>query len=827
MTTKTWFVDVILPLPLPFLYTYGISAIESKSLRPGCRVTVQFGKRKYYTAIVKKIHSNKPADYDVKNILSVLDHNPVINTIQLQFWEWLADYYLCNLGEVFKAALPPGMKLESETKIFQVAVDFQDYSLTRTEEVILDALNKTNGLSLKQLNDISDRKDVLPVVKSMVEKGMVDIEEQLIEKYKPKIKKYVSLTVRDTNEKILNGIITKLERSPKQLNVFLKYIELSGIEPGNKTKEIEKSELLKKSGKSPSVLNSLIKKGILEIIERETGRLNDENTEVDNISVLNRSQDMALHKIKELFNYKDILLLHGVTSSGKTEIYFHLINEQLENNKQVLYLLPEIALTAQIINRLKSVFGNKVGIYHSRFSNAERQEIYTNILGQLKPNQTRYQIILGARSSVFLPFDNLGLIIIDEEHENSYKQFDPAPRYHARDAAIVLAKLHNAKVLLGSATPSLESYHNALSGKYDLVELNERFLNLEMPEIKVVDLISSRKRKEMKSHFSNLLINSISAALENKEQIILFQNRRGFSPYLECDDCGWIPVCKNCDVSLTYHKKFNKLLCHYCGYTISNPKTCDSCGSAVILSKGFGTEKIEDEIGIMFPQAKIARLDMDNARTRNSYTRIIYGFETGEIDILVGTQMVSKGLDFDNVQVVGILNADNMLNYPDFRSYERSYQLMAQVSGRAGRKNGRGIVIIQTSDPKNPVITSVVNNNFKQMFTDQISERESFKYPPFYRLISLVIKHKNITVLNPASEDLARNLRILYDKRVIGPEFPVISRIQNWHLKHILIKFEKDSTLSAKKNALRKIIEDFLKNKKYSGIQININVDPM
>ena len=826
MTNKSWFVNVLLPLPLTNLYTYSITAKQQRELNRGSRVIVQFGTRKYYTAIVIDIHNLHPENYEVKQIISILDNTPIVNEYQLMFWQWISDYYMCTEGEVYKAALPSGLKLESETRIFAKTVDFQDKNISASDELILNTLNKNNGITLRQLNAFSDKKISIGVIKSMLEKGYIGIEEKLLQKYQPKLKTYIRLAATYHGANKLNDLIDKLERAPKQLSLLLKYINSLNVHDSKNKIEIEKATFLKRSEISVSILNQLIKKGVFETYDKEISRLEIKSNHLTNVASLNKNQIKALENIKNNFGHNNVVLIHGVTSSGKTEIYFHLIQEQLNHKKQVLYLLPEIALTAQIINRLKSVFGNKVGIYHSGFNNSERLEVYENILGQLKNEQQQYQIILGTRSSVFLPFGNLGLIIIDEEHENSYKQFDPAPRYHARDAAIILAKIHGAKVLLGSATPSLESYYNSLSGKYGLVELNERYLDLEMPEIKIVDLVSVRKRKEMHSHFSTLLINSIEKALKNKEQIILFQNRRGFSPYLECDNCGWIPVCKNCDVSLTYHKKFNRLICHYCGYSVNNPKKCESCGSVSILSRGFGTEKIEDEINIMFPDAKIARLDLDNARSHNSYTKIISGFESGDIDILIGTQMVSKGLDFGNVQVVGILNADNMLNYPDFRSYERSYQLMAQVSGRAGRKNKRGLVIIQTSDPKNSIISSVVNNNFKQMFDEQIIDRKTFKYPPHYRLVLLVIKNKDKTVVNKGADELALTLKTVFGQRIIGPEFPIVSRIQKWYIKNILIKFEKDSGLSENKKKLKEMIEDFNSKRKFSNLQIAINVDP-
>ena len=827
MKVYHWFIDVILPLPLSSLYTYGITEEQAELLMPGFRVTVQFGKRKTYTAIIRNLHQNGPEDFKVKGIISILDKNPIVNSFQLQFWEWISEYYMCTLGEVFRSALPAGLKLESETWIFPVDINNHGIYLTESEILIHSALNESHGMTLKQLKPYSGKKDLMPVIKSMLEKGVIAVEEHLKERYKPKYKTYIRLTSAYKRKKTLDGLINKLEKFPKQLNMLLKYYELSKMISGRAAPEVEKSDLLKKAATSNSVLTTLIRKGVFETYQKEVGRIKDESSVTKNNIRLNVIQKTVFKEIQEKLKLKDVVLLHGVTSSGKTEIYIQLIAEQIRRNKQVLYLLPEIALTVQIINRLRNVFGEKVGVYHSKFSNSERVEIYNNINGMPKPGQSNYHVILGVRSSIFLPFQNLGLIIVDEEHENTYKQYDPSPRYHARDAAIIMAGIHHAKVVLGTATPSLESYFNTQTEKYGLVELNERYLNLEMPEIKIVDLKQARKRKQMQSHFSSLLINTIAKALENKEQIILFQNRRGFSPYIECNICGWVPVCKHCDVSLTYHKQYNRLVCHYCGYTMNNPKNCQSCGNTSLLARGFGTEKIEDEISIMFPAAKVDRLDLDNARRRDSYHHIISNFETGQIDILVGTQMISKGLDFNNVKVVGILNADTMLNYPDFRSYERSYQLMAQVGGRAGRKKGRGKVIIQTSDPENPVIKSVISNDYKSVYHDQLNERKKFGYPPFCRLINITLKHREIPILNNASEDLANMLKSLQEIEIIGPEFPIISRIQNMNLKNILLKMKKDSNLSKSKIQIRNCINHILNNHSFYNLKISIDVDPM
>lgn len=822
-----WFADVILPLPLPSLYTYGISETQAELLKPGCRIIVQFGRRKNYTAIVKDLHQNKPADHIVKGIVSVLDDRPVVNSRQLGFWKWISEYYMCTLGEVYKSALPAAFRLESETMIFAVDTDDHNMNLTLTESLIHSLLRENQGLTLKQLIVRSGRKNILPVIKSMLEKNVVSAEEHLKERYKPKYITNIRLTDSFKSKESFNALMNQLEKFPKQLSLLLKYFELSNIFTGSTPVEVEKSALLKKSAVSQSVMKSLIRKKVFEIYQKETGRLSDSFPGPNKKVILNVSQRGVFDEIVKKFGEKNVVLLHGVASSGKTEIYIHLIADQISKNKQVLYLLPEIALTVQIIKRLKAAFGEKVGIYHSGYSGSERMEIYNNLLGFPKQGQDQYQVILGVRSSIFLPFQNLGLIIVDEEHENSYKQNDPAPRYHARDAAIMLANIHQARIILGTATPSLESYYNTQTEKYGLVEMTKRYLNLEMPEIKVVDLKTARKRKEMKSHFTPLLINSIAEALDNQEQVILFQNRRGFSSYLQCSACGWVPVCRHCDVSLTFHKNHHNLVCHYCGYTVNNPHSCQSCNSTSLLTRGFGTEKIEEDVSIMFPSAKVARLDLDSAGKRGSYHTIISNFETGRIDILVGTQMVSKGLDFNNVKVVGVLNADNMLNYPDFRSYERSYQLMAQVAGRAGRKNCRGLVIIQTTDPENPVIQSVVKNDYISMYKDQLNERREFIYPPFCRLINITLKHTEISVLNSASDELVHRLKSLPEIITIGPEFPLISRIRKLYLKSILLKLKKDSYLSKSKNQIRNCIDDILRKRSYSNLRIVADADPM
>jgi primosomal protein N' (replication factor Y) (superfamily II helicase) len=665
------YVDLLLPLPLSGSFTYAVNEEQAAMVKPGIRVSVQFGKRNTYTALVLKVHEQEPLEHEVKGILDVIDQEPVVLESQIRLWEWISEYYMCAPGEVFKAALPARLKLGS-----------------------------------------------------------------------------------------------------------------------NPRKKISEDQPLSK------------------------------------LSELNASQLQAFNGIKSAFTDSDVVLLHGITSSGKTEIYIHLIQEMMEQGKQVLYLLPEIALTTQIISRLKAVFGSFISVYHSRSTDSERARTWNRLLNSGIGNENKIQIVLGVRSSVFLPYRNPGLIIIDEEHENTYKQYDPAPRYHARDTALMMARQNSAKVLLGTATPSVETYYNCLSGKYKLVNLNERYLNLELPEITVVNTRELHRRKQMQSHFSPILLDSIDKALKNGEQVILFQNRRGFSLFLECEQCGEVPRCRHCDVSLTYHKKSNKLKCHYCGYSIPAPSTCPACGHGSLLMKGFGTEKIEEEIALFFPSARVERLDLDAARRRKSYEQLIARFEMKESDILVGTQMVSKGLDFDNVKLVGIMNADTMLNYPDFRAYERSFQLMSQVSGRAGRKNSRGSVIIQTSDHKHPVIRQVVQNDYVALYNDQLEERRKFRYPPFCRLVEVILKHRDRETLDKAAGFLASLYRRSIEERIMGPEYPLVSRVRNLHIKSMLVKIEKGKALAAVKQKILAGIGEMLANPEFRSVQYTLDVDP-
>ena len=677
------YVDVIVPLPIAGQYTYSVPDELADKIKAGCRIVVPFGSKKYYTAIVTKVHQTAPEAYETKDIMEVLDESPVLLRRQYDFWQWLADYYLCTLGDVYKAALPSGMKLESETLVV-LNPEFEALQpLSEKEQLILDLLGNDSEQCITQLEKSSGIKNLLPVIKALLEKEAILVKEELKRSYKPRVESRVRLSAAMQTEEAVHRQFDALARAPKQLALLMKYIELSGwTEEKKELKEVSRKALLDSAGATSAVLNGLIGKGVFEIYSFEIGRLSAEQVSVSPLNPLSSAQQQAYNEILTHFHQKNVCLLHGVTASGKTEIYIHLIQQAIQAGKQVLYLLPEIALTTQITERLKRVFGNRLGIYHSKFPDAERVEIWRKQL-----TDDDYDVILGVRSSVFLPFRRLGLVIVDEEHENTYKQQDPAPRYHARNAAIVLASMFGAKTLLGTATPCIETYYNAVHGKYGWVQLTERHQNVLLPHIEVVDIKELARKKRMTAQFSPLLLQKIREALEQKEQVILFQNRRGFAPMIECRTCGWIPKCKNCDVSLTYHKGLNQLTCHYCGYTYEVPKSCPACGGVELINRGFGTEKIEDDIKLIFPDARVARMDLDTTRTRTAYERIIADFEDGKTDILIGTQMVSKGLDFDRVSVVGILNADSMMNYPDFSSYERAFQLMAQVAGRAGRKN--------------------------------------------------------------------------------------------------------------------------------------------
>jgi primosomal protein N' (replication factor Y) len=830
MSRRTFFADVILPLAVPNLYTYRVPFDLNDSVAPGKRVVVQFGKGKLYSALIRRIHEIPPKQYTAKYIDSVLDENPIVNEKQFALWEWMSAYYMCNIGDVMVAALPGGLKLASETTIVLnhgFAEALLQKELSEKEHAIVEALEVRSVLSLNDVLQIVEQKTVYPLIKSLIEKGIVLIQEELKEKYKPKLESYVRFTAFTDKEENLKPVFDSLEKkAPKQLEVIMAVINLSKRYSDEKA-EVRKAEIMRMVEGAEAAMRSLVKKNLIEIYEKEVGRLGKFEGE-NKIAALNDIQQNVLQSIRQQFEKenKDVVLLHGVTSSGKTEIYVKLIEKALREKKQVLYLLPEIALTAQIINRLKKYFGEVVGVYHSKFNENERVETWNNVLGS-GPDAGRPALIIGARSALFLPFSDLGLVIVDEEHDTSYKQYDPAPRYNARDAAIYLAHIHKAKTLLGSATPCVESYFNAQEGKYGFAAIMERFGGVQMPEIEIADVKEATRKKQMKSHFSPLLLDTIKLALEKKEQVILFQNRRGFAPQLECNMCAWVPHCVNCDVSLTYHKASNQLRCHYCGYSIKPPSKCAACGDSDLRMKGFGTEKIEEELTIFFPKARIARMDLDTTRSKFAHQHIIEDFENGNIDILVGTQMVTKGLDFDNVSMVGILNADSMLNFPDFRSFERSFQLMAQVSGRAGRKSKRGKVIIQSHNPEHAIIREVIANDYLSMYTNQLLDRKDFNYPPFYRLIGLQVIHRDQDLVNDAAKFLADALKKYFQKRVLGPEFPLVSRIRNQYHKNILLKIEREGSVAQAKKIMSDIFMKFKADAHYKSVRIRVDVDPM
>ncbi|MBQ5616845.1 MAG: primosomal protein N' [Bacteroidaceae bacterium] len=745
------FVDVILPLPLPGTFTYSIPEELKGKIIPGCRVVVPFGKKVTYTALVSSLHNNPNNNYEIRPIRELLDEAPIVLNEQIKLWDWIARYYMCSLGEIYKAAIPQGLKGE----------------------------------------------------------------------FKPRTEQRVRLTARCRDEKGINLILQSLSRAPRQKRLLATYLQATTPFSDN-PKEISKHKLLEEAQVSQNIYKELQDKGIFESYEVEIGRLARENDKVAPQNILNDAQKKAFEEIKDSFKQKNVTLLHGVTSAGKTEIYIHLITEALERGEQVLFMLPEIALTKQITERLRRVFGNKIGVYHSKFSDAERVEIWKKQL-----SDEPYEIILGVRSSLFLPFKKLGLIVVDEEHENSYKQQDPAPRYNARNAAIVLASLYGAKTLLGTATPSIDSYYNATTGKYALVNLTTRHREVKLPHIEVIDMAEYSRKKQTVGTFSDPLVEAMSNALKEKKQIILFQNRRGYAPQMECKTCGWVPRCKHCDVSLTLHKNSNKLVCHYCGYTTPAPIHCPNCEEKKFMTLGYGTEKIEDDLQNLFPEARIERMDLDTTRTRTAYEKIIEDFQQGKTDILIGTQMVSKGLDFDNVAVVGIINADTLLNYPDFRATERAFQLMAQVAGRAGRKNGQGTVFLQTRMSDAAVIPQIVKNDYASFYNQQLSERMLFHYPPFYRLVYIYMKHRDVHVLEEFSDIIAKRMRDIFDNRILGPDLPPVARIKQLYIRKIVLKVENGLSQYKINEVLQNIQQAYCQMPRYRAISMYYDIDPV
>ena len=816
---KTLFVEVILPLAIAKNYTYRVPFELNNLIAVGKRVVVQFGKSKLYTAVVSAISEQAPEKYEAKYILEILDDRPVVTNQQLHFWKWLSEYYMCFEGEVMNAALPSALKLASETKIILNKEFEHDKSALHDKEfLIVEALEIQPELTISDISKLLSQKTVMPLLKGLFEKNIINISEEVSDRYKPRKRTFITINPVYNNQDNLRELFVILEkRAPKQADAVLAYLKMARHQ-----KIISKNELVEESGAGASSINSLIEKEVFVAEERNVSRLFFEEEFLDANFVLSEHQQSAFEAIREQFTQKDVVLLHGVTSSGKTQIYIRLIEQAMAQGKQVLYLLPEIALTTHVIERLRQYFGASIGVYHSRFNDNERVEVWQKVLNG------EYKVVLGARSSVFLPFANLGLIIVDEEHETSYKQFDPAPRYNARDAAIFLANMYNGKVLLGSATPSFESYYNARLHKYGFAELTERYGGVELPTIEVVSIAEETKKKTIQSHFTSVLMADMQTALANKEQVILFQNRRGYAPLLLCKICAYTPKCINCDVSLTYHKHSGKLHCHYCGYREDSPVICPACGSTQLEYRGFGTEKVEDELSMLMPEARLSRMDLDTTRSRNSLQNILNDLEEKKIDILVGTQMVAKGLDFADVTVIGIINADSLLKYPDYRANERSFQLLAQVSGRAGRRGKQGKVVIQTYDPAHRVIQQVIENNYIDLYLTEMEERRAFHYPPFYRIINLDVKHKDPEILYNQAAYLGNELRKHFgEDRVVGPQIPLISRIRNYYIQSIMLKFEKDGvSINKVKANIRDIITQFQTTKLSKGSIVQPDVDP-
>jgi primosomal protein N' (replication factor Y) len=811
----SYFIDVILPIPIQKTFTYSITNDEANFLQKGMRVAVSFGKTKMYTGLVFNIHQIAPTLYEAKEIHQILDKAPLVNEEQLKHWQWISDYYMCSLGDVYRAALPSAFLLESETVLTKNEQEIDQSILMDDEFLIYEALQYQSQLTIHQVVTILGKKKVMPIVNSLLEKSVISLQEEIYEQYKPKLVKYVRLHSNYATDASLETLLESLSRAKKQREAVLSFFQLSANKKPIKAKDLEIQ-----ANVSSTILKSLVYKNIFEFYHIQIDRISFKGT-TNNLKQLNEFQELALKEIKETFTTKDVTLLHGITSSGKTEVYAKLIQEVLDAGKQVLFLLPEIALTTQIITRLQMYFGNQISVFHSKYSMNERVEVWKNVL----ENKSKAGIILGARSALFLPFSNLGLIVVDEEHETSYKQFDPSPRYNARDAAIVLAKLHDAKILLGSATPSLESYFNAAQKKYGLVALNRRHGNVQLPKIELIDIKEKQRKKEMKGHFSDRMLLLIQEALDAKEQVILFQNRRGYSPVVECKTCGISPECPNCDVTLTFHKYKHELRCHYCNYQRAMPNSCGACGSNTLDTKGFGTEQIEMELKVLFPDFKIGRMDLDTTRGKYGYQKIIGAFESKEIDVLVGTQMLSKGLDFENVSLVGILNADTMLNFPDFRAHERAYQMMVQVSGRAGRSKKQGNVAIQTYNPNHQILQQVSTTSYAEMYKEQLQDRWQYKYPPYYRLIKITLTHRDYNKVDKGINWLAKAFQQSFGEYVLGPTAPAVSRIRNRYIKNLVIKVPPKQSLANTKNQITKIKNTFEAVSDFRPIRFIIDVD--
>lgn len=818
------FANVILPLPISGSFTYSVPSIYEDEIEVGSRVLVQFGKKNYYTGIVELVHNNQPSGYEVKEIMMVLDAKPIVRHPQLKLWNWLAEYYLCSVGEVYKAAVPSGLKVESETYIL-LNSDYEydeNVNLTERMALIIQLLDRNGRMKISEIERETGFKNLGTLVNKMLEIGLVLIDERIVDKYRARKETLVRLNCDRNDNEALHGFFDIVKRARQQEKMLIAYLDLSAWMQSATLKEVLKSDLLERSGASPAVLKGLVDKGVLEIYKKEINRFTVDVSESAELPQLSNAQLAAYNSILDKWKENKVTLLRGVTGSGKTEIYSHLINDVLNLGQQVLYLVPEISLTTQLTSRLQKIFGKRLLIYHSKFSDNERVDVWKKLLSTHEP-----LIVLGVRSSVFLPFAKLGLVIVDEEHESSYKQYDPAPRYNARDAAIVLASMHGAATLLGSATPAVETYYKAKNGRFGLVELLERFDGIRMPEVKVVDMRDQRKRKECRGLYSNPLLVASRKALGEGKQVIMFQNRRGYAPMVECKECAWVPKCKNCDVSLVFHRNIRELRCHYCGYSMTLPNLCPVCGQDSVETYGYGTERIADDLNEIFNEYRVARMDLDTTRNKDAYEDIIEDFSSHKTDILVGTQMVTKGLDFERVRVVGVLNADSILNYPDFRSNERAFNMIEQVAGRAGRKNEVGEVFVQTTDPNNQIIEKVKTHDYEGYYDEQIDERQRFAYPPFTKIVNIYLKHKDERMVNSLAVNYVLELRKIFGNRVLGPEKPIVGRVANYYIQSIMLKMEANASMRKVKDLLRTVYERVSIDKNMRSAILYYDVDPV
>lgn len=818
------FAEIILPLPLYGTFTYAVGEDIAGRIQSGSRVLVQFGKKKYYTGIVERVHNEAPS-YEVKPIMALLDERPIVRYPQLKFWNWISEYYLCSPGEVFKAAVPTGLKPESETFV-TLNEDYEPqpgFKLTERMAMVVMLLEERKRMRISEIETETKFKNCGQLMAAMLEHGLVEIDEKVVERYKPKTECFIELCAERGDHDKIHEFFDLTRRSRNQEKALIYYLDRSGwMQTGAKLREVKRKNFADENVASPAVVKAMIDKGIFRVERRSVNRFNNQEEKGDiNLAKLSEAQDEALHRLLDSFKERNVALLHGVTGSGKTEIYTHLISRALHDGNQVLYLVPEISLTTQLTDRLRLVFGQRLIVYHSKFSDNERVDIWRRLLSSHEP-----LVVLGVRSSVFLPFHRLGLVVIDEEHESSYKQYDPAPRYNARDAAIMLATMHGAKVLLGSATPSIETYYKALHGKYGLVSLKERFRGAVLPDVEIVSMPEQRKKKIARGTLSQPLREAMAETIRDKKQTILFQNRRGFAPVVVCQQCGWVPKCDNCDVSMVYHKNAALLRCHYCGFTRQLPSVCPACGSNAIGTFGYGTERIAEEIKEQFPDAGIRRLDLDTTRNKDAYQEIIEGFASHDTDILVGTQMVSKGLDFEGVETVGVINADTLLNFPDFRSNERAFNMLEQVAGRAGRRERKGRVIIQTSRADDPVLAKVREHDYTGFYEMEIVEREKYGYPPFTKVINIFVRNKDSRLADAAAVTFALALRNTFGARVLGPEKPFVSRVNLWYVQQIMLKVESGASMKKVKNLLRAIYESLAARPEMKATQIQYDVDP-